>query len=209
MSAMPEICNVFFQVHGPVEPRGCGGPCLLRWQVHGQRSNLRARRHSNTHDMGKIDGLVMHLVSDETHADVHSQECKRQEDRHRATRERARVPACTQQYPDQLPSSLPVCVHDHTHTRTDTHTQCHIHISAMGAHAFAVPAVAPDAVMLADAGAPAVLAPAPLAVMLADTRTPAVLADAPEAVMLEVQRGGWRRSATSVRVPACTRHKPC
>ena len=56
----------------------------------------------------------------------------------------------------------------------------------MGAHAFApaVPAVAPDAVMLADARAPAVLAVAPLAAMLADARAPAVLAFAPAAVML-------------------------
>ena len=55
----------------------------------------------------------------------------------------------------------------------------------MGAHAFA-PAVAPDAVMLADARAPAVtvLAPAPLAVLLADARAPTVLAVAPAAVML-------------------------
>ena len=39
----------------------------------------------------------------------------------------------------------------------------------MGAHAFApaVPAVAPDAIMLADARAPAVLTPVPLALMLA------------------------------------------
>ena len=55
--------------------------------------------------------------------------------------------------------------------------------SALGAHAFA-PAVAPDAVMLADARAPAVLAPAPDAVMRADARAPAVLAPAPLTVML-------------------------
>ena len=55
----------------------------------------------------------------------------------------------------------------------------------MRAHAFApaVPAVAPDAVMLADARAPAVLAGAPDAVMMADARAPAVLACAPLAVM--------------------------
>ena len=43
---------------------------------------------------------------------------------------------------------------------------------------------APDAVMLADAGAPAVLAFAPASVMLADARATAVLAVAPLAVML-------------------------
>ena len=55
-----------------------------------------------------------------------------------------------------------------------------MHISAMGAHAFApaVPTLAPDAIMQADASAPAVLADAPLAVMLADARAPAVLAAA-------------------------------
>ena len=47
--------------------------------------------------------------------------------------------------------------------------------SAMGAHAFApaVPAVSPDAVMLADARAPAVLAGAAAAVMLAEAHAPA------------------------------------
>jgi hypothetical protein len=52
------------------------------------------------------------------------------------------------------------------------------------ARASAVLAVAPAAVMLTDARAPAVLAGAPLAVMLADARAPAVLAGAPLAVML-------------------------
>ena len=43
---------------------------------------------------------------------------------------------------------------------------------------------APDAVMLADAGAPAVLAPAPDVVMLADACAPAVLSGAPLAVQV-------------------------
>jgi hypothetical protein len=48
-----------------------------------------------------------------------------------------------------------------------------------------VPPGAPDAVMLADAGAPAVLASAPAAIMLADAGAPTALALAPEdAVML-------------------------
>ncbi len=56
---------------------------------------------------------------------------------------------------------------------------------AAGAHGFAaaVAAEAPDAVMLADAGAPAVLAP-PDVVMLADACAPAVLSGAPLAVQV-------------------------
>ena len=49
--------------------------------------------------------------------------------------------------------------------------------------ALALLALAPDAMVCADARAAAVLAPIPLAVMLADARAPAVLADAPLAVM--------------------------
>ena len=61
---------------------------------------------------------------------------------------------------------------------------------AVGAHTFAAAVAArmiikaPDAVMLADAGAPAVLAGVPSAVMLADACAPAVIASVPDAAFL-------------------------